>query len=193
MCRTQALHLALVFAALWPRGKTANRHSCKSIVPQHSCRIVAFAPEDPSHLHCPKLALTQDLPPLQSRLPVEVTWVSWPKLCFRQLKSLPGPLGPDLAYCQELTSCTASLTPWMESASWVRRWRIRLLWEASFPPLSNKPLPVAMAKAATCRSKGGVVGQRDSVMNWQHVTITEHSVKHFIGPDLFNPYNIPVN
>lgn len=85
-----------------------------------------------------------------------------PELCFKHPKTWPGSSGPDLAHSQEPTSCTASLTPWIERASWVRRWRIRLLFEASFPPLSNKPLPLAIAKAATCRSK------RNAVKHWAY-------------------------
>lgn len=58
---------------------------------------------------------------------------------------------PPFLWFLGLTSCTASLTPWMERASWVRRWRIWLLCDASFPPLSNKPFPLAIAKADTCK------------------------------------------
>lgn len=36
------------------------------------------------------------------------------------------------------------------SASWTSEWRIWLLWYASFPPFSIKPLPLAMDSAATC-------------------------------------------
>lgn len=39
---------------------------------------------------------------------------------------------------------------------------MRLLCAASFPPLSNKPLPLAIAKAATCGPKGRQDGQRDN-------------------------------
>lgn len=92
--------------------------------------------------------------------------VAWPflqpELCLKHPKTWPGSSEPDLAHSQGPTSCTASLTPWIERASWVRRWRIRLLCEASFPPLSNKPLPLAIAKAATCRSK------RNTVKHWAY-------------------------
>lgn len=36
------------------------------------------------------------------------------------------------------------------SASWTSECRIWLLWYASFPPFSSKPLPLAIDSAATC-------------------------------------------
>lgn len=124
----------------------------------------------------------------------------WHSLCFKHPKAWPGSSGPNLAHSQGPTSCTASLTPWMERASCVRRWRIRLLCEASFPPLSNKPLPLAIAKAATYRSKKRAVNQNKKQLRvmvtlalTKHILCAKHCVNHFVRPPIFNLHNIPVN
>lgn len=47
------------------------------------------------------------------------------------------------------TSCTASLTPCMERASWVIWWRTWLVLAASLPPFRRRALPLAIDKADT--------------------------------------------
>lgn len=54
----------------------------------------------------------------------------------------------------ELTSWTASATPWIARASWVSRWRILLVLEASLPPFRSKAFPLAIARADTCNVRG---------------------------------------